>query len=427
MVDFNPDDPWDSPDARQAIREWQQRAARLQPHPKPRLAYEAGEPAGMMPSLPDEAYAAEGARGVAAGPPIIRPEPQRASRFKSAASLEGLEVPERQWLVPDLVPARNVTLLYGDGGTGKSLLSLQLAVAVALGSQWMMRAIKPGRAVFLSAEDEEGELHRRLADVLRHEQAQFEDLDGLTFRSLAGEDALLASFEGTGKPLIPTGLCEEVDALLSELKPQLLVLDTLADLFPGNENDKAQARQFVGILKGLAIRHDCAVVMLAHPSLSGMSSGSGTSGNVAWSASARSRLYFERVDDEGHETNPDARVLRTMKANYGPKGGEITVTWRDGVFVADAAEAGLDLMAAGAKAERVFLKLLTACTAQGRRVNTGGGQTYAPNVFAGHPEAEGVTKRAFKAAMESLLAANKIRLTEDGPPSKRRQFLEAVA
>ncbi|QCP87226.1 AAA family ATPase [Cereibacter sphaeroides] len=380
-----------------------------------------------MPSLPDEAYAAEGARGVAAGPQIIRPEPQRASRFKSAASLAGLEVPERQWLVPDLVPARNVTLLYGDGGTGKSLLSLQLAVAVALGSQWMMRAIKPGRAVFFSAEDEEAELHRRLSDILRHEQAQFEDLDGLTFRSLAGEDALLASFEGTGKPLIPTGLCEEVDALLEELKPQLLVLDTLADLFPGNENDKAQARQFVGILKGLAIRHDCAVVMLAHPSLSGMSSGSGTSGNVAWNGSARSRLYFERVEDEGHETNPDARVLRTMKANYGPRGGEIPVTWRNGVFVTDAPEAGLDRMAAGAKAERVFLKLLAAFTAQGRRVNTGGGQTYAPNVFAGHPEAEGVTKRAFKAAMESLLAANRIRLVEDGPPSKRRQFLEAVA
>ncbi|RHZ98884.1 ATPase [Cereibacter sphaeroides] len=376
-----------------------------------------------MPSLPDEAYAVEGARGVAAGPQIIRPEPQRASRFKSAASLAGLEVPERQWLVPDLVPARNVTLLYGDGGTGKSLLSLQLAVAVALGSQWMMRAIKPGRAVFLSAEDEEGELHRRLADILRHEQAQFEDLDGLIFRSLAGEDALLASFEGTGRPLIPTGLCHEVDALLAELKPQLLVLDTLADLFPGDENVKAQARQFVGILKGLAIRHDCAVVMLAHPSLSGMANGSGTSGNVAWSGSARSRLYFERVEDEGHETNPDARVLRTMKSNYGPRGGEILVTWRSGVFVTNAPEAGLDRMAAGAKAERVFLKLLAAFAAQGRRVNGNGGPTYAPKMFAESADSEGVTKRAFKVAMNALYGTGKIRNVTSGPASRQVTYL----
>ncbi|MCE6960586.1 AAA family ATPase [Cereibacter sphaeroides] len=358
---------------------------------------------------------------------VIIPKVQRASRFMSAAELAGLPIPERKWLVRDLVPARNVTLIYGDGGTGKSLLSLQLAVAVVLGSRWIGREVTPGRAVFFSAEDEKDELHCRLADILRAEQAQFEDIRDLTFRSLAGEDALLASFEGAGKPLIPSSLCQELDDLLAELKPQLLVLDTLADLFPGNENDKAQARQFVGILKGLAIRHDCAVVMLAHPSLSGMASGNGTSGNVAWSGSARSRLYFERIAEEGYEADPDARVLRTMKANYGPKGGEIAVTWRNGVFVADPAETGLDRMAATAKAERVFLKLLAEATGQGRRVNHAGGPTYAPKVFAASPGAEGVKARAFRSAMEALIHNGKVRIAEDGPPSKRRQFLEVAS
>ena len=59
-------------------------------------------------------------------------------------------------------------------------------------------------------------------------------------------------------------------------------------------------------------------------------------------------------------------------------------------------------------------------------LNAGGGQTYAPNVFSSHPEAEGVNRQGFRSAMETLLAAGKIRLAEDGPPSKRRQFLEAV-
>lgn len=27
------------------------------------------------------------------------------------------------------------------------------------------------------------------------------------------------------------------------------------------------------------------------------------------------------------------RVLKTMKSNYGPAGGEIRVRWRDGVFI----------------------------------------------------------------------------------------------
>lgn len=133
----------------------------------------------------------------------------------------------------------------------------------------------------ISAEDEADELHRRLDDIARHEDVGFSDLDRLTLRSLAGEDALFARFEAASGPLMPSALCEEVDTFLSEQRPTLLVLDTLADLFPGNENDKAQVRQFMNILKGLAIRHDCAVVVLAHPSRAGMSTGSGDSGNVA--------------------------------------------------------------------------------------------------------------------------------------------------
>jgi hypothetical protein len=38
-------------------------------------------------------------------------------------------------------------------------------------------------------------------------------------------------------------------------------------------------------------------------------------------------------------------------------------------------------------------------------------------LFASHPEAEGVTKRAFGQAMESLLTGRKITIGEDGPPS----------
>lgn len=119
-------------------------------------------------------------------------------------------------------------------------------------------------------------------------------------------------------------------------------------------------------------------------------------------------------------------MLRNKKANYGPTGQEIALTWREGVFVVDAQEAGLDRVARSAKAERVFLSLLRLFTQQGRKVNAGGGQTYAPNAFAAHPDCEGVTKTAFKAAMERLLAGGQIRVAEDRPTSKRQTFLEVA-
>ncbi|CUH60956.1 AAA family ATPase [Thalassobacter stenotrophicus] len=351
---------------------------------------------------------------------------EQINRFQSgifrACDLEGQPVPERVWHVHDLIPANTVTLLSGDGGTGKSLCALQLAVSTTLQRPWLGLAVRHGKAVYLSAEDDKAELHRRLADITRAENATLADLGDLTLRSLAGEDALLATV-AKGGTLQATPLLEAINQLLLDGCPDLLVLDTLADYFPGNENDRAQARQFIGMLRGLAINHRCAVIMLAHPSVAGMASGTGTSGSTGWNNSVRSRLYLSRVVQDGYEQNPDARVIRTMKSNYARTGAEITLKWQAGVFVADAPVTGLDRVAASAKAERLFLTFLRHAQEQGRRVNHSGGRTYAPAVFAEHPEAEGVTKRAFRQAMENLLASDKVKITEAGPPSKRRQFL----
>lgn len=339
-----------------------------------------------------------------------------------ASELEGQPVPERVWHVDGLIPGHTVTLFSGDGGTGKSLCSLQLAVSTVLGCAWFGLSTRQGKAVYMSAEDDRDELHRRLHDICTAEETPLANLNNFVLRSLAGEDALFANLS-KGGTLQASPLLEAVDDLLAIEAPQLLVLDTLADFFPGNENDRAQARQFIGMLRGLALRHRCAVVMLAHPSLAGMASGTGTSGSTGWNNSVRSRLYLNRVVQDGYEANPDARLLRTMKSNYGKVGGEIALTWRNGVFVADAPLSGLDRKAASAKAERVFLKLLREFTDQGRNVNHSGGPTYAPKLFYENPKSEGCTKQVLRTAMESLLAAGKIKIAEDGPPSKRRKFL----
>ncbi len=117
--------------------------------------------------------------------------PGRTSRSYSAASLMGRPVPPREWLVDGLVPQKTVTLFRGDGGTGNSLLALQLAVAVASETGWIGKVVSGGRVIYLSAEDDE-ELHRRTFDIVRAAGLSFEELDCLTLRSLACEDALLA-------------------------------------------------------------------------------------------------------------------------------------------------------------------------------------------------------------------------------------------
>lgn len=355
--------------------------------------------------------------GMTDTPPQAAP-PARLSRFFPASDLAAETAPPRPWHVPEIVPGDTVTLFGGDGGTGKSLVALQLAVATALGRPWLGQTVRAGRALYLSAEDDRDELHRRLSAICAADFTRLADLGNLTMRSLAGEDALLAHLSQKGT-LVQTELFRELDTTLAETRPALVVLDTLADLFPGNENDRAQARQFVGILRGLAIRHGAAVMLLAHPSKSGMGpGGDGTSGSTAWNNSVRSRLYLSRVVQEGHEPNPDARRLSVAKANYGRTGLEIGVQWRAGVFEPLPGETSIDRMATGAKAEAVFLKLLCQRAMQGLRLNASSGPNFAPKVFAGLPGSEGISKRAFKTAMEGLLASGKIQNVQSGPPSK---------
>lgn len=344
--------------------------------------------------------------------------------FFSAATLKGKPIPPRQWLVDGLIPSRTVTLLGGDGGTGKSLLALQLAVASVTGGPWINSPVSGGSALYFSAEDDEQELHRRLDDILSATGLDYDDTRDLILCSHAGKDALLATQASPTAPLQPTDLYRRLDMRMAAAKPAAAILDTLADLFPGNENDRTLARQFIGLLRALAIKHECAVILLAHPSLSGLNSGSGTSGSTGWNNSVRSRLYLERIVQDGYEANPDARVLRTMKSNYGRTGGEINLTWCNGIFEADAPVTSLDRMASTAKAERVFLSLLRLVNDQGQTVNSNAGAYYAPKFFADHPKSEGVTKSAFRAAMQTLLAEGKVRIVKSGPASRQTSHLE---
>lgn len=352
-----------------------------------------------------------------------------------ASIWDGEPVPDPLWHVPGLIPAHTVTLLGGDGATGKSLLAQQLAIATALGKPWVgFDEIPQGRVVYFSAEDDEDELHRRFSRITHSYGATFADLDDLSVMPLAGEDAVLAAPNGRSNMIETTGLWKALDQVVGDIMPTLIVLDTLADLFGGDENQRAQARQFIGLLRGLAIRHRTTPVVLAHPSLSGMASGSGSSGNTGWSNSVRSRLYLERilVSDAGEKTRlaePDEtlRELSVKKANYAQKGQPIRLKWADGVFERQPDGQGLQTADRDLRAELTFMSLLRWHEQHGMNVSPKPSTSYAPAVFARHSDADGVTKRAFTRAMERLLSSRKIRIETIGPASRQTTRLSAYA
>ena len=337
------------------------------------------------------------------------------------ATLAGVPVPKREWLLPEMIPAGAPVMLGGAGGVGKSLLALQLATSFATGKPFLGREMTRGRALGFFCEDNADELHRRQHAINNSYEITFSDLTDLRWASRVAEDNVLMSF-GTDSLGDRTGLYDALATTVADFGAGLVIIDASADVFAGNENDRTQVRQFVSSLARLARDTDATIVLLAHPSLTGLNTGSGLSGSTAWNASMRSRLYLDQPkSDDADVADPDLRVLRVMKSNYGPAALEIGLRWQNGVFNPIDPPSGIDATVVRSRADRVFLACLEARNQENRPVSPHpNASTYAPKLFARRPEAEGCSKRELEAAMERVFSNGSIQTESYGRPSRRQ-------
>jgi RecA-family ATPase len=237
---------------------------------------------------------------------------------------------------------------------------------------------------------------------------------------------VLAYFDRNGL-IKPTPLFEELKQAAHDIHPKLIGLDTSADIFGGNEIDRSQVRQFIGLLRGLAIAGNSAVLIAVHPSLTGIKEGTGLSGSTAWHNSVRARAYLTSEPTEDG-TDSGLRQLDFKKNNYGPISASVTLQWKAigkaGVYLPVSSGSSLDKVAAEAKAEHVFIDLLRRFKERGRDVGHKVGPSYAPTQFANEEEAQKLApthekrRKVLAAAMTRLFAAKKIKVEKYGRPSR---------
>lgn len=360
---------------------------------------------------------------------------------------QGIEPRPREWLVTERIPARNVTLLTGQGGVGKTLLMQQLAAATVLARDWIGVVPERGPVLFITAEDDEDELHFRFHRIAQKYGTDFEELAdcGLNLLSLAGKDSVMAK-AGSDGIVRPTKLFQTMVRTAEQIKPRWICLDTAADVFVVNERDRSQVRQCISLLRGVSLNIDTSVLLLAHPSLTGISSGSGLSGSTAWNNSVRSRLYLKTEkpkdksdeDDEDDSDQQGARILEFMKSNYSALAAPVKLVWRDGLLEPEATLASLppiDRAALDQRARNVFLALLIRYNRQDRTVSY---KEKAPNFvvkeFASQAEAKELhkssaqRKKLLRQAMDYLLTKERIytgRGPKSAPSSKQNECLYA--
>ncbi len=250
---------------------------------------------------------------------------------------EGKTPPPREWIVDGWIAAGEVTSVYAPGGTGKSLLLQQLATCRALGVDFLGLKTKKGRTLVLACEDQIDEVWRRQEAINSHYLTDMRTLDqsvGYWSRTGSIDNALMHIDPKTNKGTL-TDFWKGVKAIVESEGFDMVVVDTVIDTFPDNENERFKVNLFIkGALVKLAQETGTAVVFTAHPSRASATNKESddlSSGSTAWEGSVRQKLGMRRNDD-----GLTYKLVKN-KANYSSYGDYITLKWERGVFVVLAA------------------------------------------------------------------------------------------
>jgi RecA-family ATPase len=353
--------------------------------------------------------------------PLLQPVEPLAT--VTPASWRGTEPPEDRWLAFNRVPGEDLTIYSGDGGAGKTETALMLCIHIAAGlGDWLGCSVESGAALFFSAEEPEAKLRKRVSRICSNRGLDSDSIENMFLHFPDLEDTVLATSDRAGK-LQKTPLMGRLEKTIELVKPRLVVIDNVAAVFDGEAIARRQVRRFCAMLRKMAQKQQSAIMLLDHPSVRGMSDGSGTANSVDWRNSARAMMYITGVKDDA-----DERLLEVTKSNDGQFGEKVRLRWNGTTFTTAATAAPSPTRArAEREVEELFLRLLDKRKAQGRPVHSKKAAGSAPSEFEKDPDASRVTAAAFRSAMERLFSAGRIVAVPYGSSSKQRQRIERVS
>jgi putative DNA primase/helicase len=246
----------------------------------------------------------------AKGGPTPTPDAPPRKRTVRLTCCDRLQMRPVRWLVPDFFPRGAVSIVAGDGGEGKSAITLHLAAKVSRGECCLGRVYgPPAAAVVVLVGCEDGVEQT----VLPRLAAAGADLSRV--RTL--DATVIASGEELPFTL---GHVDALDNALSELQGvAMVIIDPVSAFIPGSVDDHrdSDVRGLLRPLAELAEKYDIAVVLVKHLN----KSDSGNSGNLV----AGSRAYVNAaraaflVGPDPTDENGQRCVMVFSKRNLTPR------------------------------------------------------------------------------------------------------------
>ena len=242
-------------------------------------------------------------------------------------------------------------MFTGEGGAGKSWLTLQAVCQVCCGFrdayldpdfEKVADVTARRDVVFATYEDEPEEIKRRLQALASAMPWIADSMDTikrhLHIVDMRGVGSVWGP--GLGKHISNTGdllsAGEDLREICEDKEARLLVIDPLSGAFGGNENDRTAVYDFVSDFRKWGDEAQCATLLIGHLPKSKEGKDAGYSGSTAWEASVRSmwklekKAVVEKGEEEGKGKKEELNVeikhywtLEHTKSNYASLQSEI--------------------------------------------------------------------------------------------------------
>jgi putative DNA primase/helicase len=246
-----------------------------------------------------------------------------AAPFAIMRSFSEIKPEALRWLWPGRIPLGKLTLLIGDPGLGKSLVTIDIAACISRGSNFPDgERSEVGDVIFLSAEDDAADTIRPRLDAAGADVVRIHTLEGVRI-TLADNSIADRAFN------LETGIATLEDALARLPGVRLIIIDPISAYLGGaDSNTNAEVRGLLSPLAALAAKYGVAVLCVTHLRKSPGAAVHRAIASIAFAAAARA-VWAVAADP----CDQERRLMLAVKQNLGPNVGGLAfrVETKDGL------------------------------------------------------------------------------------------------
>jgi RecA-family ATPase len=167
------------------------------------------------------------------------------------------------WLIENVIPRASLCLLGAAPKQGKTMIALELSVALCSGLKAFDKhqASRKGRVLYFAGEDSETGLKARIDGFCKNKGVNASDLE---LYAITGQTLLVDNKEGQ----------QALASIIEQMKPDMVVLDNLSRIHRSNENNATAMGELFEFLQSVKLKFKCSILLVAHMGKDGTLRGS---------------------------------------------------------------------------------------------------------------------------------------------------------